>query len=260
MPALHTSAYASPPSKLLMFLEGGRALVELGALAHAYPLLRAAPRGDGHSVLVLPGLIADDASTALLRRYLAAQGYDPHGWKQGANRGPRVGVEQRMLDQLQELHATSGRTVSVIGWSLGGVYARELARRAPQAVRQVVTLGSPLRGAPTATNAWRVYELASGMSAHASDHHRHSEAPPVPSTAIFSRSDGIVAWQCSLEDDGPQTESIEVIGSHCGLGHHPAALYAIADRLAQPAGGWAPFERSGWRRAFYGTPEAPLAH
>ena len=260
MPASDTVLRSRPPSKLLMFLEGGRALIEMGALAQAYPLLRTAPRGDGHSVLVLPGLVAGDASTALLRRYLAAQGYDPHGWKQGINRGPRAGVQQRMLEQVLDLHAKSGHTVSVIGWSLGGVYARELARQAPQAVRQVITLGSPLRGASTATNAWRVYEVASGLSAHATDEHRNSEAPPVPCTAIYSRTDGIVAWPCSLEDESPQTESIEIVGSHCGLGHHPAALYAIADRLAQPEGSWAPFDRSGWRRAVYGTPKMPLAH
>ena len=246
------SEHVKAPSKLLMLLEG-RALWELGALAVAYPLLRTAPRGDGHSVLVLPGLVASDASTVPLRRFLAEQGYDPHGWKQGRNLGPRPGVEERMLHHLRTLHEQSGRKVSVVGWSLGGVYARELARRAPDAVRQVITLGSPLRGRPTSTNAWKLYERVSGKSANDSEHHRHAAPPPVPSTAIFSRTDGIVAWPVSLEPDGPFTESIEVTGSHCGLGHNPAALYAIADRLAQPEGQWAPFDRSGLRSAFYGN-------
>ncbi len=247
MSTLHTDWPA--PSKVLMALEGGRALLELGALACCYPMLRASPRGDGHSVVVLPGLLASDAATALLRRYLREQGYDPHGWRQGLNRGPRRGVEQRMVDHLLRIVEHSGRPVSLIGWSLGGIYARELARQAPQAVRQVITLGSPLRGSAKATNAGRVYEWASGSSARG--YKPDSAAPPVPCTAIYSQSDGIVAWQCSLEEGGPHNESIEVRASHWGLIHHPAVLYAIADRLAQPAGIWMPFDDTGWRRSFY---------
>src|SRR3982751_6139968 len=116
-----------PPSRLLLLAEG-RALWEAGAAIAMWPLLQMTPRGDGHPVLVLPGLVASDSSTGILRRYLASRGYDAHGWGLGRNLGPREGVEQGMYDLLGKLHDESGgRKVSLIGWSLGGVYARLLA-------------------------------------------------------------------------------------------------------------------------------------
>jgi hypothetical protein len=276
------TAYIKPPSKLLLAIEG-RAFLELGAFFLAYPFLRTASRGDGHAVLVLPGLTASDASTEPLRAYLKDIGYAPHGWDLGRNFGHHHTVEGEMLDRLIELHGRYQRKVSLIGWSLGGVFARELAKEAPQAVRQVISLGSPIACCARSTNAWRVYEVASGK--RVSSHCRHKtaarnvagehaivdencaicgrgrqNAPTVPSTSIFSRSDGIVAWQCSLEVDGEKTENIEIEGSHCGLGHNPLALYAVADRLAQPEGTWAPFHRSGWRSLFYPDPKRGLAH
>lgn len=246
-----------PPSRTLLFLEG-RALWELGAFLGSLPLLNAAPRGDGHPVLVLPGLIASDVSTRPLRAFLRGRGYAAHGWGLGRNLGPREGVEDGMLQRLLELHQRYDRKVSVIGWSLGGVFARELAKQAPQAVRQVITLGSPFAGDPRATNAWRVFEWASGQKVPDRGSRRIDrlrEPPPVPSTAIYSRSDGICAWQACREVAGPQADNIEIMGSHCGLGHNPAAVYAIADRLAQAEDGWRPFARDGWKRAVYLDPE-----
>jgi len=246
------------PSKLLLLLEG-RAIPELAAFLSSLPLLRlVTPRGDGHPVLVLPGLLASDDSTRALRGFLNDNGYGVHGWRQGRNLGPRAGVEDLLLDRIKELSDRYGRKISLVGWSLGGVFARQAAKRAPEAVRLVITLGSPFTGDPRATNAWRVYEYASGR--RADEPHSAgslSEPPPVPTTAIFSRTDGICAWQCCIEQDGPQTESIEVDGSHCGLGHHPAAVYAIADRLAQPEGAWKPLDRSGWRSLIYPNPRRP---
>src|SRR5215211_6689071 len=121
-----------PPSRTLMFLEG-RAIHELGAFLGALPLLSLAPRGDGHPVLVLPGLVASDTSTRPLRSFLKHRGYSVYGWRQGRN-------------------------LSLRGWSLGGLYARQLAKMMPDRVRSVITLGSPFAGSPRATNAWRVYE------------------------------------------------------------------------------------------------------
>jgi pimeloyl-ACP methyl ester carboxylesterase len=247
-----------PPSKLLLLLEG-RAIPELAAFVGALPLLRLiTPAGDGHPVLVLPGLLASDTSTRALRGFLKNQGYGAHGWRQGRNLGPRDGVEELLLDRINELSDRYGRKVSLVGWSLGGLYARQAAKRAPDAVRLVITLGSPFTGHPRATNAWRVYEYASG---HRADEPHFagplSEPPPVPTTSIFSRTDGICAWQCCVEREGAWTESIEIEGSHCGLGHHPAAVYAIADRLAQPEGAWTPFDRSGWRSLIYPDPGRP---
>jgi pimeloyl-ACP methyl ester carboxylesterase len=239
-----------------MLLEG-RAIHEFGAFLGALPLLKLVPRGDGHSVLVLPGLIASDVSTRPLRAYLRDHGYDVHGWGLGRNLGPRPGIEQGMLDQIRQLRRGSGCKVSLIGWSLGGLYARQLAKKCPDDVRLVISLGSPFNGSPHATNAWRVYELASGRRADDQPMGSLREPPPVPTTAIFSRTDGICAWQCCVEEEGPQVENIEVQGSHCGLGHHPAVVYAVADRLAQPEGEWKPFDRSGWRSLAFPDPKRP---
>ena len=158
-----------------------------------------------------------------------------------------------MLSRLDELFERYGRRrISLVGWSLGGLYARELAKVAPDKVRCVISLGSPFAGSPRSTNAWRAYEWASGNKV---DDEREptgllgslADAPAVPTTSIFSRSDGICAWQTCLNAEGPLLENIEIDGSHCGLGHHPAVVYAIADRLAQPEGAWQKFDRRGWR-------------
>jgi pimeloyl-ACP methyl ester carboxylesterase len=246
----------SPPSRTLMFLEG-RALSELGAFLGALPLLSLAPKGDGHPVLVLPGLVASDTSTRPLRSFLESRGYAVSGWRQGRNLGLRHGVQHAMVDLVQELNDAHGRKVSLVGWSLGGLYARQLAKMMPERVRSVITLGSPFAAGPKATNAWRVYEMASGRSAEEEDGRFGGSlagAPPVPTTAVFSRTDGICAWEGCREQTSAISESIEVESSHCGMGHHPAAVYAVADRLAQPEGKWAPFDRSGWRSLVYPDP------
>jgi pimeloyl-ACP methyl ester carboxylesterase len=245
-----------PPSRALMFLEG-RAISELGAFLGALPLLSLAPRGDGHPVLVLPGLVASDASTRPLRSFLENRGYAASGWRQGRNLGLRPGVQHAMTDLVKELNDGHGRKVSLIGWSLGGLYARQLAKMMPERVRSVITLGSPFAGNPKSTNAWRVYEMASGRRADEEDARfggSLSGTPPVPTTAIFSRTDGICAWQGCMEKTSSISESIEVESSHCGMGHHPAAVYAVADRLAQPEGKWKPFDRSGWRSIVFPDP------
>ena len=123
---------------------------------------------------------------------------------------------------------------------------RQLAKLAANRVRCVITLGSPFAGSLRSNNAWRAYEWMSGRKA---DHQIAglADAPPVPTTSIFNRSDGICAWQTCLNPDGPASENIEIDGSHCGLGHHPAAVYVIADRLAQPERAWKKFDRHGWR-------------
>ena len=189
-----------------MFLEG-RAFSELGAFLGALPLLSLAPRGDGHPVLVLPGLVASDTSTRPLRSFLKSRGYAVSGWRQGRNLGLRHGVQHAMVDLVQELNDTHGRKVSLVGWSLGGLYARQLAKMMPERVRSVITLGSPFAAGPKATNAWRVYEMASGRRADEEDARFGGSlagAPPVPTTAIFSRTDGICAWQGCREEDRPR--------------------------------------------------------
>jgi pimeloyl-ACP methyl ester carboxylesterase len=206
---------------------------------------------------VLPGLIASDTSTRPLRAFLNNKGYATYGWDLGRNLGLLPGIERRMVERVQDLHAKHGQKVSLIGWSLGGIYARQLAKMTPDSVRSVITLGSPFAGNPRATNAWRLYEFTSGHKVDDRDRHMGgtiSAPPPVPTTAIFSRTDGVCAWQNCREVETDTVENIEVPGSHCGLGHNPAAVFAVADRLAQPEGGWRKFDRSGWRGRLYPDP------
>ncbi len=238
-----------------LILQEYRAFHELGAYYVTRPLLSLAPSGDGHPVMVLPGFLAGDLSTAPLRTFLRERGYAAHGWELGLNLGPIHDVKENARRRLLSLHKRSGRKVSLIGWSLGGIYAREIARAHPEAVRFVITLGSPFALSPKANNAWRLYELASGdrIDEWEENWFAHRPAPlPVPSTAIYSPTDGVAAWQCCVQPHGPLSESIEVDSSHCGLGHNPLALFAIADRLAQPEGRWRPLKRIGLRRLLYG--------
>ena len=196
-----TTQTLPPPSKTLMFMEG-RALHEFGAFLGALPLLSLAPRGDGHPVLVLPGLVASDISTRPLRSFLKNRGYAVSGWRQGRNLGLREGVQHAMVDLVRELSDNHGRKISVVGWSLGGLYARQLAKMMPDRVRSVITLGSPFAGSPKATNAWRVYEMAAAaaprkkITASAGRCRKRRRCRPLRSTAALTASaPGRAAWR-----------------------------------------------------------------
>jgi pimeloyl-ACP methyl ester carboxylesterase len=245
--ALPPTPRLQPPSKVWLLLEG-RAAGELLTTLALRPLLRRLPRGDGHPVLLLPGFLAGDFSTRPLRRFLRDLGYWAHRWKLGRNLGVRGDLEPRLAERLREVHDEHGRRVSLVGWSLGGVYARVLARRHPEWVRDVISLGAPFAADTKANNSWRLYEWITDERLDELPAERVAEfrdTPPVPTTSIFSRTDGIAAWQSALQLEGPQAESIQVPGSHLGLGFNPLVLYAIADRLAQPEGSWQPFFRAG---------------
>jgi hypothetical protein len=234
-----------------------RAPFEAAASLALLPLWPLAPRGDGHAVLVLPGLGTGDVSTALMRAFLSSRGWAAHGWGQGLNLGFRAGVMDGLRAQLNRLARASGRKVSLVGWSLGGIMARELAKEMPQEVRCVVTLGSPFSSHPRRANAWRSYEDASGHRIGGADLFRPlGETPPVPTTSIYSRSDGVVPWRYSVEHHRALAENIEVEASHLGLGLNPAVLLAVADRLAQAEGAWRPLARDGWRRWLFREPSA----
>jgi pimeloyl-ACP methyl ester carboxylesterase len=226
-------------------------MIEFAALAPAYPLLRRAPRGDGHPVLVLPGFMASDFSTRALRSFLRDRGYAAHGWKLGRNLGPTAEIVSGLRQRLDQLRERYDRRVSLVGWSLGGVYARELSRRFPSSVRQVITLASPFRDLE-ATNVPRFLRMRRPRHPdEAAFRAQLRAALPVPMTAVFSRSDGIAAWQSCVAELGPLSESLEVESSHLGIGHHPVVLLTIADRLAQPEGAWKPFQSPiGWRWPF----------
>ena len=206
----HLKPSVKAPSALLALTELPRALFELGSLPWAAPILATAPRGDGHPVIVLPGFVTSDRSTGILRGFLDRQGYHAHTWDLGRNLGPKaIGPQgEKLIERVLAVYEESGQKVSLVGWSLGGVMARLVAKRIPHAIRQVITLGSPFSGSPKASNVWRAYEMLTGQKIDA-DHTKAqlnevSAPPPVPSTAIYSRADGVVAWQNCCEEVGPK--------------------------------------------------------
>lgn len=238
-----------PPSKILALAEG-RAVFELAAFLATRPLLGTLPKGDGHPVLVLPGFLASDTSTAPMRQLLSDLGYESHGWELGRN----LRVDQERVHDMEALllriHHESGRKVSIVGWSLGGVFARELAKLHPHAVRQVISLGSPIHDDRRHTNARGLFEALNGKEPEPLRNGHFgslNDAPPVPTTSILSKTDGIVHWRGSVQQpaaDNPQTENIEVYASHVGLGVNPSVMVVLADRLRQAEGEWAPFKPS----------------
>jgi pimeloyl-ACP methyl ester carboxylesterase len=246
------------PPGLALLLAEARGILEFNASLLLSPLLLRAPRGDGHPVLTLPGFLATDLSMAPMRRYLKEIGYDCYAWNMGRNTGGISRMRAALRDRLAEIHTATGRKVSIVGWSLGGVYARDLALQAPDMVRYVVTLGSPFANDVRATNATRLYEALSGEAVEDNSELRKLIAGdlPVPATSIYSRSDGIVNWRTCLLGPSDTAENIEVhLASHIGLGVNAAALWAIADRLAQPEGEFRRFDRSGPFAIAYAPPE-----
>jgi len=249
------------PSVLLSMMEL-RAPLEIISLLSAFPLLtKIAPRGKDQPVLVIPGFMTGDNSTLLLRRFLNAQGFRAFPWKMGRNPGLQLryykGLEKRVL-ALQDAY---GKKVSVVGWSLGGLYARVLGHKLPNAVRQVITLGTPFNFAHSPNQdvavpsaIVKLYqrlnpsieqdELVSGSPIW-------EQAPPVPSTSIYSETDGVASWRYCIDRIGKQTENLCISGSHIGMTHNPVIMYTIAERLAQREGRWAPFHAKRAHRLFF---------
>ncbi|NNL68504.1 MAG: alpha/beta hydrolase [Acidimicrobiia bacterium] len=230
------------PALVRALAEPVRASCELATSVTLLPFLRMLPDGDGHPVLVLPGFMASDGSTRPLRRLLRTLGYEAAGWGLGRNVGPTERVVNEMPALIDRTAQRTGQAVSLVGWSLGGIYARHLAAGTPRLIRSVVTLGSPVRSdARRSTNASPLFEALRAI--HVPGHPLLDDGVPlaVPVTAVHTRSDGIVPWRTCLVQDAPTAENLRVRGSHVGLGFNPAAFYIIADRLAQPEGTWSGF-------------------
>ena len=247
---------ARKPSLGLFLSEPARGLADLAGLWVAAPWLSLAPRGDGHGVLVLPGLLATDSSTVLLRWFLGWLGYDVRGWSLARNLGPTGKVLDEMPRTLSALAGHAGGPVSLIGQSLGGIYARELARRDAKHVRQVITLGSPFAmqdpGRQSRVNG--PYQRLSHL--HADDARlptpgQRARPIGVPSTSVYSRLDGVVSWQACVEPETARHQNVEVRCSHIGFGVDPATLWLIADRLAVPRGQHRPFRPPPLLRPVY---------
>lgn len=242
--------HRAPPLWLTGF-EPSRAVAEFLALkANRDSLLRDA-KADGHPVLIFPGLMTGDISTKTLRSLLTEAGYAAHGWGMGINRGPLSAQDLEaditaLIDNMFDQHG--GRRISIIGWSLGGLYARLAAHKAPDKVRQVITLGSPVSGSPRYTNAWRLYELLSSKKVDDQENAEYlklAQQPlPVPCTSVYSKTDSIVAWQIAKAEPGKQQENVRMLSSHVGMANNPAVVELLLNRLAQPENDWQPFRRS----------------
>jgi len=237
-----------------------RAPIEALSLLPTIPLLRRyAPKGDGQPVLVLPGFLATDNSTYVLRRYLKKQGFNAYGWNLGRNPGLRDDIYQKLEEKIIEMYGQHQEKISLVGWSLGGLYARILAHRLPEYVRQVVTLGSPFNLAhPKSASEvevsgaiLKIYERLNPNrenDALLSGEPVWEMPPPVPSTAIYSESDGIAAWKYCVDPINVNTENLRIMGSHTGMTHNPMIYYAIAERLAQPENQWKTFDSNRFHR------------
>jgi hypothetical protein len=243
-------AHLKRPDVMHTLLEG-RAILELGASTLALPWLLRAPKGTRHGIMVLPGFLAGDTSTAVLRRFLKIKGYHAEGWKLGRNSGqhledsPRL-VSKTLLERVLNFYRDTQGPVTLIGWSLGGIMAREVARLMPEQIRQVITLGSPFQGpqvaAPIASKMFR-FMNRKRLNKDFVMPEQFRERIHVPCTAIYSRSDGIAHWHGCRHHDiqpGELAEDIEVKTSHFGYGHHPGVLWLIARRLALPIDPWQP--------------------
>ena len=246
------------PSARLAALEM-RAAFEFMAFMASSSSLYLMRRGDGHPVMVLPPFLVDDAYTAPLRWVLEGQGYGVHGWRQGTNLSRTRRIVDGLPGWLLELYERYGAKVSLVGHSGGGNWARDLARAYPFAVRQVITLGSPFRLRPgDATQADQLADmvLKDQVPEDPSALIDEQDRPPlrVPVTAIYSRTDGVAPWHAGIESAGSGRENIEVVGSHCGLCYNPPAVFAVADRLAQPDGDWQPFRPPPFATHLFPTP------
>jgi pimeloyl-ACP methyl ester carboxylesterase len=255
-------AHTGSPSALHSAFEW-RAVVEAALLPLALPMLAAAPRGDGHPVLLLPGFLADEKSLIALKLFLLRKGYDVRSWGLGRNVGFQSKYVKALPQKIRRLHYKTGRKVSLVGWSLGGIFALLGAHEATECVRTVITLGSPVsmdrEGSQSPSIVKALYRLVAhplGSAAHAMQPRakdlREHKRLPLPTTCLYSLSDGVVPPQeATINGDPALHENIRVPGSHVGLGFNGLVLAIVADRLAQRENAWQPFKPSGALRRVY---------
>ena len=248
-PPMSTTATATTlppaaPSWALFGFEPLRAALEYANLRLTKS--RCDPTGDGHPVVIFPGLGTDGRSVEPLREFCNELGFTGLGWGRGLNTGPKGDVDAWLAElaaHVRSLAAPSGKRMTLIGWSLGGLYAREVAKLLDGEVRQVITIGTPFAGSADSTNVGLFYRLLNGQKAvlDPATAERVATAPAVPTTSIYSRSDGVVSWQACVQKGGGQVQNIEVDGSHCGLGWNRKVWAVVADRLALPDRAWRPY-------------------
>lgn len=247
------------PSVLLCATDPVRACLNFASISLSGPFLKGIPKGNGQPVLVLPGFLTGDSSTEVLRRTLKGLGYTVYGWKLGVNLGPKRHTLFAMETLLEDIAWKHGyEKIAIVGQSLGGIYARILAHKYPDLVRQVITLGSPYR-VDGADKTW----LSSVFRTLMGKQYREAMAQmaelvekrlPVPTTSVYSRLDGVVPWQACIERPGSISENVEVYAAHCGMGMHSPTIRVIADRLAQDEYSWRPFRPGYLSRVVYPKP------
>jgi pimeloyl-ACP methyl ester carboxylesterase len=219
----------------------------------------------GHGVLIIPGFLSRDRFNKPLMSFLNDQGYNATGWKNGRNLGPREQVIERLMRELDFKYQETQQKVSLIGHSLGGIYAREIAKKRPDQVEQVITLGSPFaRGQNRKTMTNKLYNTINETVETAGRGSHLEIAPPVPTTCVFTRSDSVIDWRSAYQDvkkqniekdsSSTELENIEVYGSHCGLTLNASVWYILLDKLSKGAEGWQPFDNSGWRNTVFPNP------
>ena len=260
--AVSRHTHVGPPRLLDSLLEP-RALFEAALLPLALPLLLQAPSGDGHPVLLLPGFLADERSLIALKLFLQRKGYDVRTWGLGRNVGFQSKYMKALPQKIRHLHHKTGRKVSLVGWSLGGVFSLFGAHEATECVRSVITLGSPVsmdrEGSQSPSMVKVLYRLVAhplGSAAHVMQPRvkdlRERKRLPIPTTCLYSLGDGVVPPQeATIDGDPALHENVRITGSHLGLGFNGLVLAIVADRLAQPEDAWQPFNPPGILRRVY---------
>jgi len=250
------------PSIALSLTEGLRAIVDLGCYV-PYRFFKKksnlANQGDGHPVLILPGFMASDLSTIPLRSFINDLGYKVYGWGEGRNYA-HADYLDLLSEKLERIYSKHGEQITLIGWSLGGIYARQLAKKDPSIIRQIINMGSPIQGVNLSNNATWMFELLKKSKLTSEiDKDLLKDIPaiaPVPTTAIFTKEDGVVPWELCLEKEDNWHQNVQVRGSHLGLGVNPLVLQIVADRLTKNRSTWNYFETSNLIEDLLVIPEA----
>lgn len=240
------------PSSILL---ESRAFAEFGmvgwsATAAAY----LAPLGPPRPVLVLPGFVSGDSATLALRLFLRSIGHRPHGWGLGLNVGASHHLADGVDRTLRNLYHEHGEPVDIVGWSAGGILGRVLASHRSEMVRQVISLGSPINMQSHQTNIGGLQKVF-GRFFLEPPRRFDLDRVPVPSTTVWTRTDGVVPGLACRQTIRHEAEVVQVKGSHIGLGANPAVFYLIADRLALPRGHWHPFDPPDRLKRLYPTIE-----
>ena len=225
----------SVPRLATAFLPEWRTALLPGRLLLSAPSLARAPRGDGGPVVDVPGWQAPEATMAPLRGYLRWLGHDARGWGRGVNLGDPERNARALVGTVRAVHEETGRRVALVGWSLGGVVAREVARQAPDAVRRVVTYGTPVVGGPTYTVGAASFGAAEGrrVTARIRERERSDPDPGARSPRSTPGATPWSSWPASIDRWTPDVRHVEVTSTHLGLGIDPDVWRVVADQLAR---------------------------